>query len=106
LPYGSSILPSIVALRHSGGQPSADGIRELAASRRNSTTVTRRLVGSYPTFSPLPLRAVVFFFRLQPSPAAGTFTSGASYAARTFLSCPFWAPAADRDTAFRLQRYE
>ena len=31
--------------------------------------------------------AVVFFSRLQLSPTAGTFTSGVSYAARTFLSC-------------------
>ena len=38
----------------SDGQPSADGIRELAASRWNSPTITRRLVVSYTTFSPLP----------------------------------------------------
>ena len=32
-------------------------------------------------------KAVVFFFHIQLSPTAGTFTSGVSYAARTFLSC-------------------
>lgn len=46
-------------------------------------------VGSCPTFSPLPLRAVIFFFRHQLSPTASTFRSGAPYAARTFLSCHF-----------------
>ena len=36
-------------------------------------------------FSPLPLRAVIFFFPNQPSPTASTFRSGAPCAARTFL---------------------
>ena len=39
--------------RKSGGQPSDDGIRELAAPSRHSPTITRRLVVSYTTFSPL-----------------------------------------------------
>ena len=40
---------------HSGGLPShVDGLHELAASSGNSPTVTRRLVVSYTTFSPLP----------------------------------------------------
>ena len=88
LPYGSSILPSIVA-DASDGQPSTDGIRELAASRRNSLTITRQLVVSYTTFSPLPpteAGAVILFSRILLSPTAGIFTSGVSYAARTFLS--------------------
>ena len=87
----------------SGGQPSVDGIHELAAPSRYSTTVTSRLVVSYTTFSPLPPfnlqlsiihfqlsiveRAVVFFYRHLLSPTASTFRSGVSCAARTFLSC-------------------
>ncbi len=56
LPRGSSILPSIVYPEALGRTALCDdGIRELAASRRNSPTVTRRLVVSYTTFSPLPL---------------------------------------------------
>jgi len=39
--------------RKSDGQPSDDGIRELAAPSRHSPTITRRLVVSYTTFSPL-----------------------------------------------------
>ena len=57
------------------------------------------LVGSYPTFSPLPLHwhlaaeahhaaAVVFFCSLPLSPAASIFRSRALFAARTFLSPP------------------
>jgi len=76
----------------SDGQPSADGLHELAAPRRHSTTVASRLVVSYTTFSPLPaqtipLPAVVFFCRIPLSPTASIFGSGASCAARTFLSC-------------------
>ena len=33
--------------------------------------------------------AVILFSHILLSPIAGTFTSGASYAARTFLSCPY-----------------
>ncbi len=33
--------------------------------------------------------AVIFFSHILLSPIAGTFTSGASCAARTFLSCPY-----------------
>ena len=36
-------------------QPSNDGIRELAASSQHSLAITRQLVVSYTTFSPLPL---------------------------------------------------
>ena len=91
LPYGSSILPSIVLC--SDGQPSDDGIRELAAPRWNSLTITRQLVVSYTTFSPLPIfnqsMAVVFFYQYLLSPIASIFGSGAPCAARTFLSCLF-----------------
>jgi len=84
----------------SDGQPSDDGLHELAAPSRHSTTVASRLVVSYTTFSPLPPRttgksrnqpvsaeAVVLFCLHLLSPVACTFTSGASCAARTFLSC-------------------
>ena len=54
-PQGSSILPSAVA-KQLGGQPSICGIHELAASRWHSLTITRQLVVSYTTFSPLPKR--------------------------------------------------
>ena len=82
--------PSYLPEGDSDGQPSTDGLRELAASRRDSPTITRRLVVSYTTFSPLPnlSQAVILFSRIQPSPTAGTFTSGVSCAARTFLSHP------------------
>ena len=39
--------PSQSPERHSGGQPSVNGLHELAASSGNSPTVTRRLVVSY-----------------------------------------------------------
>ena len=73
----------------SDGTPSNDGIHELAAPRWHSPTITRRLVVSYTTFSPLPRTstAVTFFCRHLPSPTASTFGSGVPFAARTFLSC-------------------
>ena len=114
--------------RNSGGQPShVDGIHELAASSGNSPTITRRLVVSYTTFSPLPLSfliphfsflishlsllishfsfqkrgAVVLFFPHQLSPTASTFRSGAPCAARTFLSCLLAeTPAAEPEQCF------
>jgi hypothetical protein len=57
---------------------------------------------SYTTFSPSPLRAVIFFFPHQPSPTASIFRSGVSCAARTFLS-PLLSetPAASRGSASR-----
>ena len=88
----------------SGGQPSVDGIRELAASRWHSPMITHRLVVSYTTFSPLPCRsgAVLFFCFLLLLPIASTFGSGASCAARTFLSHPAGCQRQNRDTVFRL----
>jgi len=70
---------------------SRDGLHELAAPSRYSPTITRWLVVSYTTFSPLPLRreAVVLFYRHLLSPIASTFRSGAPCAARTFLSCHY-----------------
>jgi len=46
--------------RKSGGQPSDDGLHELAAPRWNSPPITRRLVVSYTTFSPLPASGRLF----------------------------------------------
>ena len=89
----------------SGGQPSDDGIHELAAPSRHSPMITHRLVVSYTTFSPLPNTplqggwAVVLFCRHLLSPIASTFRSGAPYAARTFLPC-LVAPATDRNSVF------
>ena len=40
-----------------------------------------------PSHPYLLAKAVVFFCHIQPSPTACIFTSGVSYAARTFLSC-------------------
>ena len=66
-----------------------DGLHELAASSQHSSAITRRLVVSYTTFSPLPVplgQAVIFFCLHLPSPTASIFRSGAPCAARTFLS--------------------
>ena len=53
-PLGSSTLPSAAALRQSDEPPSICGIHELTAPRWYSLTITRQLVVSYTTFSPLP----------------------------------------------------
>jgi len=106
-PCISSVLPSVEDLRLSGGQPSVDGLRELAASRWNSTAVTNRLVVSYTTFSPLPFRAVVFFSHIQLSPTASIFRSGAPCAARTFLSFLLSEkPATGRGSAFSVAKVQ
>ena len=65
LPLGLSVLPS-----DSDEQPSNVGIRELAASKAYGSYIAARPVGSYPAFSPLPLRAVVFFYVTLPSQTA------------------------------------
>ena len=57
----------------------------LQLPRCTAVCVTTTLVGSYPTFSPLPLRAVVFFCITQPSRTPSILGSGMPYAARTFL---------------------
>lgn len=89
-PLGSSTLPSAVARRQSDEPPSICGLHELTAPRWHSLAITRQLVVSYTTFSPLPLRAVILFFHIQLSPTASVFGSGTSYAARTFLSHHCW----------------
>ena len=53
-PHGLSILPSIAAQGIWADNPFDDGLHELAAPRRHSPPITRRLVVSYTTFSPLP----------------------------------------------------
>jgi len=45
---------------YSGGQPSDDGLHELAAPRWNSPLIAQRLVVSYTTFSPLPFDGRLF----------------------------------------------
>ena len=81
-PHGSSIPPSIVL--RSDGPPSDDGIHELAASRGHSTAITRRLVVSYTTFSPLPRRERGGYF-LLPSP---TVTHSFYFRKWSALCCP------------------
>ena len=120
-PLGSSTLPSTAALRQSDEPPSICGIHELTAPRWHSLAITRQLVVSYTTFSPLPdtkprrmlkapslrnkFRAVVFFYRHLLSPIASIFGSGMPFAARTFLFHPHQGmPATSRSTAFELQR--
>ena len=95
-PLGSSTLPSTAARRQSDEPPSICGIHELTAPRWHSLTITRQLVVSYTTFSPLlsppqtgqtgQVKAVIFFYRHLLSPIASSFGSGMPYAARTFLS--------------------
>lgn len=53
-PLGSSTLPSAVARRQSDEPPSICGLHELTAPRWHSLAITRQLVVSYTTFSPLP----------------------------------------------------
>ena len=47
-------------------------LHDLATSKTHSTDVTTSLVGSYPTFSPLPAgwQAVIFFYVTLPSRTA------------------------------------
>ncbi len=120
-PLGSSTRPSTVAQRQSDEPPSISALHELTAPRWHSLAITRQLVVSYTTFSPLPdtkprrmlkapslrnkFRAVVFFYRHLLSPIASIFGSGMPFAARTFLFHPHQGmPATSRSTAFELQR--
>ena len=101
-PLGSSTLPSAAARRQSDEPPSICGLHELTAPRWHSLTITRQLVVSYTTFSPLlsslrnKFRAVIFFYRHLLSPIASIFGSGMPYAARTFLSHPPVENASDK----------
>ncbi len=113
-PGRSSRHASIVLPTSSGGPPSLThtpskgcsrcnaGLRELSASGVHSTHVAMRLVGSYPTFSPLPPTATTSYdswphrrhndgggsFLLHVLALADFYPLGSRvpYAARTFLS--------------------
>ena len=83
--HSFSVLPSTV---YSGGQPSDDGLHELAASRWHGLPITRQgcsLLHYILTLTTNEFVAVIFFYLHLPSPAASTFRSGAPCAARTFL---------------------
>ena len=110
-PMSLSVLPSAAYTDDNrAGNPQSAVYMNLRPSDGTARTVTRRLVVSYTTFSPLPqtfpvvtdqfLKAVVFFCLLLLLPIASIFGSEAPYAARTFLSHPLGMPATDRDTAF------
>ncbi len=92
----------------SGGQPSDDGIRELAAPEWHGPAITRRPVVSYTTFSPLPRLAARRLFSsaifhchqwLPLSEAGRPALPGLS--SRTVNM----VPATGRSTAFMLQKY-
>lgn len=67
-PLGSSTLPSAAARRQSDEPPSICGLHELTAPRWHSLAITRQLVVSYTTFSPLPHTRRGGYF-LLPTPA-------------------------------------
>ena len=92
--------------RHSGEQPSVCGIHELTAPSRHSMTITRHLVVSYTTFSPLPcfhLKTQQGGYFLLPTP---TVTNSFYFRKWDALCCPDfplvlpWRPATRRGTAF------
>lgn len=110
-PYGSSVLPSIAAYT-SGGQPSGDGLHELAAS---SDTARRSPAGWWSLTPPShpyqtcpratvcgqkQFPAVILFCLTLLSPIASIFGSGVPYAARTFLSPHKLRPAAGPGICF------
>lgn len=113
-PHGSSILPSAVSML-SGGQPSDDGLRELAASRWHSPPITRRLVVSYTHLLTLTPKRYRHFCRYA---TGRSFSSAISCRHRQLLlseverpalpglsSRIVTMPATDRTTAFGIQKY-
>ena len=87
-PLGSSTLPSTAALRQSDEPPSICGIHELTAPSRHSMTITRHLVVSYTTFSPLPcfhLKTQQGGYFLLPTP---TVTNSFYFRKWDALCCP------------------
>ena len=83
--------PSHSKQGNSGGRPSINGIRELAASSRNSRYVTIPLVVSYTTFSPLRINVKTMtrgsFLLSTPIVTNSSYIREWSIlAARTFLS--------------------
>lgn len=97
-PHGLSILPSVG--KNSGGLPSADGLRELAAPRWHSPPITRRPVVSYTTFSPLP-RTPRGGHSLLPYPAV---TDSFYFRKWDALRCPDFPPAPQTDAGDRPER--
>lgn len=109
LPHESSVLPSIAKI--SGGQPSNDGLRELAASRWHSPMITHRLVVSYTTFSPLPMiiLSIGGCFLLPYLVVTNNFY----FQKWNALCCPDFPPAPfygcrrqNRSTVFCMQNYK
>ena len=92
---------------NSGGQPSDDGIHELAAPSRHSPMITHRLVVSYTSFSPLPCTPKrQSGHSLLPAP---TVTNSFHFQKWGTLCCPDFPPVpydtSDRpEQCFRLQR--
>ena len=70
LPSGSDEQPSLALATSRGRSRRFAGLRELSTSGVHSPHVTTRLVGPYPTFSPLPLplRQRRFFSSARASP--------------------------------------
>ena len=96
-PMASIVLPS-----SSDGQPSLlfAGLHELSTPGTHSISVTADLVGSYPTFSPLPADAGGHsLLHLQALTNLFPLGSGMSFVARTFLSLHIaMPPAASRSS--------
>lgn len=94
----------------SGGQPSDAGLHDLTTSSAHSTRVTTNLVGSYPTFSPLPASSNLSvlnagghsLLRFPAVTDSYPLGSGTPFVARTFLR-----PFGRRQTGplFRPQSY-
>ncbi len=85
LPSGSDGQPSLILTRTDACSRCFAGIRELSTSGVHSTFVAKRLVGSYPTFSPLPCGGS-FLLHLQTLADFYLLGSGVPCVARTFLS--------------------
>ena len=85
LPSGSDGPPSLALAASEDRSRRVAGLRELSTSGVHSPRVATRLVGSYPTFSPLPFGG---FFLLHVQAIADFYPlgSGAPCVARTFLS--------------------
>ena len=83
------------------------GLHDLTTPKMHSPYITIRLVGSYPTFSPLPPGGGGYFL-LHYSTLTDSFLLGSRMlcVARTFLFYHYNnVPATDRPTAFFVQRY-
>ena len=113
LPDSSSILPSIAIPERTIGRTILIRWYTRTCSLQRGQPSDHPLAGSllHHLLTLTSCEAVIFFSPILQSPIAGIFTSGASYAARTFLSYSTLfvkrrlAPATDHDTAFCVQRY-